>query len=124
MGEDALSKPAIAVRVTGLGDIARLASSMASRMVVLPVYRFRHNGRVVYALQTIYKDYYKFYGIPVIYYYATEDDGVEDEKAKYILARVDEMGEKVEVTDRVRPGWVAIPIINLASKPPFMPDDI
>ncbi len=112
----------VAIRVSSLGDLARLASTLASRMFVMPVYRFRGKGGVVYALQTIYKDYYKYYGVPVVYYYVSEEDW--GRSVKYILARADETGERVEVSDRTRTGWVAIPVINLEEKPGYMPDDI
>ena len=115
---------AVAVRVSSLGDLARLASSAAHMMVVMPIYRFRYRGKVVYVIQTIYKDFYKLYGIPVIYYHVSEDDGLEASKAKYLLIKVDEMGEKVEITDRTKPGWIGVPLVNLESKPPFIPDDI
>lgn len=115
---------AVAVRVSSLGDLVRLASSTAHMMVVMPVYRFRYRGKVVYAIQTIYKDFYKLYGVPVVYYYVSEDDGLDASKAKYILVKVDEMGEKVEITDRTKPGWIGVPLVNLESKPPFIPNDI
>jgi len=115
---------AVAVRVSSLGDLARLASSTAHMMVVMPIYRFRYKSKVVYAVQTIYKDFYKLYGIPIVYYHVLEDDGLEASKAKYILIKVDEAGERIEVSDRVRPGWVGVPLVNLESKPPFIPGDI
>lgn len=113
----------VAVRVSSLGDIARLASTLASRMFLMPVYRFRGRRGWVYALQTIYKDYYKYYGVPIVYYYVAgeEDSG---RPVRYILARADETGERVEVSDRTRTGWVAIPVINLEEKPGYMPEDI
>jgi len=113
---------AIVIRVSGLGDIARLASTLASRMFVMPVYRYRGDSGVIYMIQTIYKDYYKYYGLPIIYYYIHE--GGEPDNVKYILARADETGERVELSDRTRTGWIAIPVINLEEKPPYMPDDI
>lgn len=117
MGDEGLKK-AFMIKVSSLADLARLASSMASRMIVMPVYRYREGGKVIYFIQTIYKDYYKQYGLPIVYYYEAEEEAVEP---KYILARADETGEKVELSDRVRTGWVAIPVINIAEKPGFLP---
>ncbi|MCE4622980.1 MAG: hypothetical protein F7B19_06690 [Desulfurococcales archaeon] len=112
---------AISVRVESLEDLVRLASSLAGRMVVMPVYRFKTSKGAVYFLQMMYKDYYRCYGLPVIYYYLREGDDLEASRVKYIIARADESGEKVEVTDRVRPGWIAVPVINLAEKPVYVP---
>jgi hypothetical protein len=111
---------AVTVRVSSLGDLARLASSMLSRMLVMPVYRYRGDGKTVYFIQTVYKDYYRQYGLPIVYYYESDSD--EEAEPKYILARADELGEKIEVSDRVKTGWVVIPVINLAEKPAFLPD--
>ena len=116
--------PAQAVRVASLADLVRLASSLASRMVVMPVYRYRRGDGALYFLQMMYKDYYRCYGLPVIYYYFWEGDDRPPEKARYVLVRGDETGEKVEVTDRTRPGWIIVPLINLASLPPYVPEDI
>ncbi|MCE4598991.1 MAG: cren protein [Desulfurococcales archaeon] len=117
-------RKASVIRVSSLGDIARLASTLASRMLIMPVYRFKYNGKVYYTLQTIYKDYYRFYGIPIVYYYVDEEGSTDGKDVKYILARADETGERVEVSDKTRTGWVVIPIINLAEKPDFIPDNI
>ncbi len=109
---------ALAVRVSSLNDLVRLATSLAGRMVVMPIYRFKSGDGAVYFLQMMYKDYYRCYGLPVIYYYRSER---EDRNPKYIIVRADETGEKLEVSDRVRPGWIAVPIINLAEKPVYVP---
>ncbi|MCS7106993.1 MAG: hypothetical protein NZ902_02685 [Acidilobaceae archaeon] len=108
---------ALAVRLQSLPDIARLAVS-ASPMSAMPVYRFREGSKNYYLVQAVYKDYYKLYGLPIIYYYVQEEG---EERAKYILIKVDESGERVELSDRTRPGWIAVPIINLQEKPPFFP---
>jgi len=112
--------PARMVRVASLADLVRLASSFASRMVVMPVYRFVGEGGALYFLQMMYKDYYRCYGVPVVYYYWWEGDELPPEKAKYVLVRGDETGEKVEVSDRTRPGWIIVPLINLAELPPYV----
>ncbi len=113
-------EPAIVIEVSSLEDLARLAYSMASRFLIMPIYRFKEEGVVYYFIQASFKDYYKNYGIPVVYYYArpaTED--VDDSIAKYILAKADETGEHILITNKTRHGYTVIPIINLKSKPPF-----
>ncbi len=112
---------AISVRVKTLADLVRLASSLAGRMVVMPIYRYRAGKGAVYFLQMMYKDYYRCHGLPVIYYYKSEDEGERD--PKYIMIRTDDSGERLEVTDRARPGWIVVPVINLAEKPVYVPVD-
>ncbi|MCE4608100.1 MAG: hypothetical protein F7B61_03980 [Caldisphaeraceae archaeon] len=118
-----IKEDAYLIRTLTLNDIARLASTMASHMIVMPVYRFSLNGKTIYFVQTTYKDYYKYYGIPIIYYCETED-AIANEKARYILIKTDEMGEKLEVSDRIKPGYIVIPIINLQEKPSFFGNHI
>ena len=118
------STTAVTIKVSTLSDLVRLAAASAHMMVVMPIHRFPYKGKMVYAIQTIYKDFYKLYGVPVVYYYASDNDDLDASKAKYILIKVDETGEKIEISDRTRPGWIGVPLINLESKPPFIPDDI
>jgi len=115
---------AISVKVSNLEDLARLASTLASRLIVMPIYRFKDNGKVFYFIQASYKDYYKQYGLPILYYYSrSEENDVDDSKAKYVVAKTDETGERVEITDKVRPGYTAIPIVNLAERPIFFSEE-
>ncbi len=111
---------AIHIRVSSLGDLVRLASTLASRMIVMPVYRLVRNGKAVYFIQMMYKDYYKYYGLPIVYYYIDAENRLSPEEAKYILAKSDETGEKIEVTKRTKPGWLIIPIVNLETVPEFL----
>ena len=113
-------EPALVVRVSSLGDLVRLAGTLASRMIVMPVYRVRVEGGSVWFLQMMYKDYYKYYGIPVVYVYFWEGDDRPPSKTKYILAKSDETGEKIEVSDRTRGGWLVVPVINLDGLPEFI----
>ncbi|GAB6148270.1 hypothetical protein [Stetteria hydrogenophila] len=116
---------AVAVRVSSLADLARLAIVPAARYIVMPVYRFKWNGRVIYMVHMSFKDYYKKYGIPLIYYYSrSAEEDEPEEKAKYILIKVDDTGERVEISNSTKTGYVSIPIVNLAEKPAFVPDDL
>jgi len=113
-------EPAVSIRVASIEDLVRLATSMASRFIVMPIYRFKEGGVVYYFIQASYKDYYKQYGVPVLYYYSRPlDEDVDDSKAKYVIAKADEMGEKVEITDRIKHGYTAVPIVNLAERPAY-----
>ena len=116
---------AVAVKVNSLEDLARLAASTAARLMAMPIYRFKWRGKAYYIVHLSFKDYYKKYGIPLIYYYSRPlESDVPDSSAKYILIKADDMGEKVVVTSKTQTGYVPIPLINLAGKPPFVPDDI
>ena len=108
------------VRVSSLNDLVRLAGTLASRMIVMPIYRLPVGGGHVYFLQMMYKDYYKYYGVPVIYYYCDPDDDRPPERARYVLAKTDESGERVEVSSRSRTGWLVVPLINVEEPPPFI----
>ncbi len=111
------------VRVESLNDLVRLASTLAGRMVVMPVYRLRSERGSLYFLQMMYKDFYRCYGLPVIYYFFAEGDVRDASEARYILVRGDETGERVEVSDRTRTGWVIVPVINLAEPPEYLPEE-
>ncbi len=114
---------AVGVRVASLADLVRLASSLAGRMVIMPVYRVVGEKGSLYFLQMMYKDYYRCYGLPVVYYYYWEGDTRPAEEVRYIMIRSEETGERLEVTDRTRPGWIVVPVINLAEKPVYVPVD-
>jgi len=120
-GHDKELPRAVMVSVSSIQDLARLAYSMASRFLVMPIYRYKDRGMVYYFIQASYKDYYRHYGIPVIYYYSRPvNEDVDDNRAKYIVAKADETGEHIEITGRTRHGFTIIPIINLKEKPPFI----
>jgi len=115
--------PALGVRVASLEDLARLASALAGRMVIMPVYRVVGARGSLYFLQMMYKDYYRCYGLPIVYYFFAEGDVREPGEARYILARGGEQGEYVEVSSRTRAGWITIPVINLAEAPEYLPEE-
>ncbi|MGC9209801.1 MAG: hypothetical protein ACP5FT_00795 [Acidilobus sp.] len=108
------------VEVSSLADLARLAVTMLSFAVIMPIYRYFDGTDEVYFVQTTYRDYFNFYGIPIVYLYRGKASGDSD-KAKYVLIKVDETGERVEIGDKARPGWTSIPIITLKEKPNFLP---
>ncbi|MGC9071101.1 MAG: hypothetical protein ACP5HK_00160 [Acidilobus sp.] len=116
---DGIEKAQI-VEVSSLADLARLAVTMLSFAVIMPIYRYLENYNEVYFVQTTYRDYFRFYGVPIVYLYRAKLTD-NSEKVKYVLIKVDETGEKVEVGDRTKPGWTSIPIITLKEKPSFLP---
>ena len=112
----------IPVRVSSIHDLARIAASIIT--LGQPAYLVRfpgRNGKKIYGIIAVLRDYYKLYGLPMLYYYI--DSGNMGE-GNYLLVKVDDQGEHVELAKNTRPGWVAIPIIDLEEKPPFFPEDV
>ncbi|RUM47424.1 MAG: cren protein [Hyperthermus sp.] len=112
----------VPVRVNKISDLARVAATIITLGQPAYLVRFTHNGRRVYAIIAVLRDYYKYYGLPMIYYYVDEEDKFKD--GSYLLVKVDDQGEQIELSKGIRHGWVAIPIIDLAEKPSFVPDDL
>ena len=111
-------KPMKAIEVSDLSDLARLAAHLSSLGQPVYIVRFKdeeNEDKYVYGLFMIFKDYYDLYGIPVFYYCKSEKcDG------NFVLVRFDETGEKVEICNESRAGWLCIPIINLSKRPNFI----
>jgi len=114
-------EPGVPVRVASAADLARLAGAAAARMALMPVYAFKWRGSTVLFVQTVFKDYYKLYGLPIIYYYVAGEDEVPRD-AGYIAVKAEDGVEKVEFVRAPKPGWIALPIVWLAEKPPFIPE--
>jgi len=114
--EDEVEK-LLPVRVTSLNDIARLAASLVSMGQPTYIVKFKHDGKSVYGIFAIFRDYYKLYGLPIFYYYVMEKD-VED--SRYVLVKSEDAGERVELSKTVKPGYIAVPIVVLAEMPKFV----
>ncbi len=112
----------VAVRVSSISDIARMAASVMTLGQPMYIIRFKHKDKYIYGILAVFRDYYNYYGIPMFYYYVDEDEKYV--KAKYLLLKADEAGERVEAGVGSRPGWVSIPVVELKEKPVFLPDDI
>ena len=113
----------IPVKVSGIHDLARIAASIITLGQPAYLVRFTsRNGSKVYGIIAVLRDYYKLYGLPMLYYYVDSEGRLGD--GNYLLVKVDDQGEHVELSKSTRPGWVAIPIIDLAEKPPFFPDEL
>ena len=109
----------VGIKVSSLNDIARFAMSLASLGQAPYVIRFRKENKVVYGLLAVFRDYYKYYGLPLLYY-CVVNDVLKHSGKNYILIRSDEAGEKVELSEGTRPGWVAIPILDIETIPDFL----
>ncbi|MCX8204838.1 MAG: cren protein [Candidatus Nezhaarchaeota archaeon] len=104
------------IEVRSLSDLARFAASIATLGQPVYVVHFKDGERHVYGVFAVYHDYYDLYGIPLFYYYSCD----EELDGTYILIKAEESRESVQVSYGARPGWVAIPIVNLKAKPPFI----
>jgi len=106
----------VCIKLRTLADLARLASAMVTMTSSVYLIHFEHNSKHYYGLFATYRDYYKHYGIPILYYVEER----EPLRGRYLAIKVDESGERVEVLQGTRPGWVCLPIVSLERKPDFI----
>jgi len=111
-----MEEKAVGVKLRSIADLARLASSMAGMGSGIYIVHFTHEGKHYYGLLVTFRDYYKYYGIPIFYYV----ERGEPLRGRYLLIKVDESGEKVEESGGSRSGWICLPIVDLAEKPSFI----
>ncbi len=103
------------IEVEDIKDLARLVAFTMSMGQPIYLLHFVHNNKHYYGVLGVYNNYYDKYGLPIFYYYSSEKslDG------KYVLVKMDEK-EEVIFSNGAKPGWIAIPIINLKEKPEFL----
>ena len=107
----------IPVEVSTFEDLIRFTASMRSFGQNSYILHFKNGKRHVYGVFVVFRDYYKFYGLPLFYYI----ERVNPIQERYILVKVDEKGEAIEVSNGVKSGWIPIPIISLKEKPDIIP---
>ena len=118
-----LNEKLVPVKVSSVNDLARMAASITMLGQSTYLVRFKlSNGKVVYGLIALLRDYYDLYGLPILYY-AVAEPGEHEEK-NYLLVKIDEQGEHIEFGQGARPGWVTIPIVNIVEKPRFFPEEL
>jgi len=117
MTTSTITERTVTVKVNSLNDLARFAATVSTLGQPIYVLRFKYGDKYVYGILAVFRDYYKYYGIPLFYYHISSKGSEND---KYLLIKTDETGERVELAKGVRPGWVAIPIITLTEKPKFI----
>ncbi|MEM4576151.1 MAG: hypothetical protein QW701_01670 [Candidatus Nezhaarchaeales archaeon] len=108
-------EPTVSVKVKTLNDLARFAASMSTLGQTIYVVHFEYERKHVYGLFAVYHDYYNMYGLPIFYYYMSD----EELNGKYLLIKTEENKEYILVSEGSKPGWIAIPIISLDEPPPF-----
>ncbi len=111
----------LTIRVNGLNDLVRLAMTYTGPSQTIFLLKFIEKGKLVVGLLGLFRDYYKFYGLPILYYHicsSEEEDKIRN--ANYIIVSTSD-GERIEFSKYPRPG-IAIPLISLKEKPPIIPE--
>ena len=106
----------VGIKLRSISDLARLASTMVGVGSGIYIAHFTANGKHYYGLLVTLRDYFKFYGVPIFYYVELE----EPLRGNYLVMKADETGERIEVRNGPRVGWICIPIVNLEEKPEFI----
>lgn len=105
------------IKIKRTEDLCRLAASIITMGQPIYFVRVRGEGETLLGLLAVYRDFFKYYGVPIFYYISCA--GACEEK-KYVSFKVDESGERVEFTDRAIPGTVMIPIVELEALPEIL----
>jgi len=103
------------IKVKDIKDLGRFVASVLSFGQPAYLIHFEHNGKHIYGFLAVYHDYYNLYGLPLFYYYESD----KQLNGNYLAVKMSDH-EEVMITDGVKPGWLAAPIINLHSKPDFL----
>lgn len=119
---EVLEEKAILIKTASFADLVRLAvSTMIPHQFITYFIKFKHRDKIIVGLLGVFRDYYKYYGVPIFYYYSFSNDDKQVEEANYIIIYTGE--EKFELSKNPKPGS-SIPIITLAEKPAFIPEEI
>ncbi|MGB9708700.1 cren protein [Infirmifilum uzonense] len=106
----------IPVKLSTLNDLARLAGSTSALGHVTYIVHFTAASKHYYGIFIVFRDYYKLYGLPMFYYIEFD----KELPGNYVLFKSDEAGETVEVSKGTRPGFMALPIINIQPDTPLL----
>jgi len=110
---------AFKVRVKDFNDLARMAASSIAFGQPTYIIRYENKDKRVYGILAVFRDYFKLYGIPLFYYYI-DTEGKIPSDTNYVLVKTDANGEHIELSKGTKPGYIAIPIINLKELPSFL----
>ncbi len=110
----------IPVRMNSLNDLVRLATAISTPQMTTYILKFVEDDKLYLGILGVFRDYYKYYGLPVLYYYVLNREEAEEiMNANFVVISTD--GEKIEFSKNPKPG-LSIPLITLAEKPVFIPD--
>ncbi len=117
-----IEEKVVLLKTASFYDLVRLASAtIIPHQVMTYLIKFKYKGRIVIGILGVFRDYYKQYGLPVFYYYTFDGNDAQASEANYVIVYTGE--DRFELSKNPKPG-VSIPIISLAEKPVFIPDDI
>ncbi len=111
-----INEKVVNIKLKDLKDLGRFAYSLISSGQTSYIIHYRKSNKNIYGILMIFRDYYKYYGIP-LFYYISLDKPIE---GTYLLIKVDDRGENIETANSSRPGWIHIPIIELDKEPVFI----
>ncbi len=110
---------AIRVRVKSINDLVRMAASSIAMGQPTYILRCEREGKTIYGIMAVFRDFYKYYGIP-LFYYVIDDSNAVPKEANYALLRSSDSEEKIEFSKAAKTGYVVVPIINVADMPDFL----
>jgi len=114
-----LFRSTVAIKLASIRDLIRIASTAAASMQPTYILRYRdREGKTVIGFLAVFRDYYNLYGLPLFYYVIDHDNELKD--ANYVLVRLDESGEKIEPSKTTKPGYIAVPIVDVDKAPEFL----
>lgn len=112
----------VLIKTATFSDLIRLASAtIIPHQIMTYLLKFKYKGKIIIGILGVFRDYYKNYGIPVFYYYSFDENDQHVLEANYVILFTSE--DKYELSKNPKPG-VSIPIITLAEKPVFIPDNL
>lgn len=117
---ESLEGKTVKIRVKDFADLVRLAAS--GIMMGQPTYILRlisGDNVCIYGIMAVFKDFYKYYGIPLIYYWSDEGCRIPTDR-NYAVMRSDEVGEHIELSKGFKAGVINVPIINVQEIPSFI----
>jgi len=115
-----MEEKVLPVKLNSINDLVRLAVSTITPQALTYIIRFWVDNKIVIGILGVFRDYYKYYGLPLFYYYTVNPaEHPALVEANYVVVSTSE--ERFEFTKQPKPG-VSIPIIGLSEKPPFIPD--
>lgn len=118
MGSEEIKK-VLPIRVSSLRDLVRLAMTYTSSGQSIFLLKFKESGKIIIGMLGLFRDYYKLYGLPVLYYHVcTSEEEEKIREANYIIVSTND--ERLEYSKTPRPG-ISLPLINLVEKPPIIP---
>lgn len=109
----------IGVRLASAKDLVRLAASSAASGQSIFILRMRHGDSLIYGVLAVFRDFFKLYGVPLLYYFV-DDSGEIPPQANYASLKVEGDVETIKFGVGAEAGYISIPIINLERPPEFL----